>query len=48
MITRRKALEKEHISIKTFLDIISTANQRRKNELHHRSQSKKNDPETAI
>ena len=30
VITRKKALEKQHILIKTFLDIISPADQRRK------------------
>ena len=37
VITRKKALEKQHILIKTFLDIISTVDQRRKKELHHLS-----------
>ena len=41
VITRKKALEKQHILTKIFLDIISTADQRRKKELYHRSQSKK-------
>ena len=41
VITRKKTLEKQHILIQTFLDIISTADQRRKKERSHRSQSKK-------
>ena len=41
VITRKKALEKHHILIKTFLDIIPTVDQCRKKELHRRFQSKK-------
>ena len=41
IVTGKKLLQKHHILIKTFLDIISTADHSRKNEADRRSQRKK-------